>query len=121
MDLSDYNPTTDLSRASTIPRRWYVDTEFLSAERKKVFLKTWQAVGHQDELRRPGDYFSCEVQGEPVVVARSMDGKLRAFSNVCRHRAHPVASGKGNQEESSVRLSRLDLRAGWAIAGCSRI
>lgn len=98
MDLSDYRPTSDLSRASTIPRRWYISPEFLEEERKKIFTNTWQSVGHLQELSRPGDYLACDVQGEPVVITRSQDGELRAFSNVCRHRAHPVASGKGNRK-----------------------
>ncbi|HMD81322.1 MAG TPA: SRPBCC family protein, partial [Anaerolineales bacterium] len=98
MDTNDYKPTKDLSRAATIPRRWYVDTEVFAAERNKIFWKTWQAVAHLNELQRPGDYFACEVQGEPVVLIRLQDRTLRAYSNVCRHRAHPVATGKGNRK-----------------------
>jgi len=98
MEPNDYRPISDLSRAATIPRSWYVAREFLDLERRKVFWRTWQAVGHVQELSRPGDYLACEVQGEPVVITRSSDGELRAFSNVCRHRAHPVASGKGNRK-----------------------
>ena len=97
MDISDYNPTQDLSRASTIPRRWYISPEFLEGEREKIFWKTWQAVGHRDELRRAGDYITADVQGEPVVLTHSSSG-VNAYSNVCRHRAHPVASGKGNKK-----------------------
>jgi choline monooxygenase len=103
MDTSDYKPITDLSRASTIPRRWYVDPDILTEERRKIFWKTWQAVAHQNELQRPGDYFACEVQGEPVVIVRLQDGTLSAYSNVCRHRAHPVAMGKGNRKSLQCR------------------
>jgi choline monooxygenase len=98
MDLSDFVANPDLSRASTIPRRWYVGPEFLEEEKKKVFSKSWQAVGHVAEVSRPGDFLSCEVFGEPVVIVRSIENELRAFSNVCRHRAHPVALGKGNRK-----------------------
>ena len=103
MDLNDYNPEKETSRASTIPGRWYVDPEILSAERSKIFWKTWQAVARQSELNRSGDYVAVEVQGEPVVITRTSDGKLRAFSNVCRHRAHPVAIGKGNRKSLQCR------------------
>lgn len=103
MDLSDYKVTKDTSLAATIPRRWYVDSEFLSAERSNIFWKTWQAVGRQSELSRPGDYMACEIQGEPLVVTRTHEGSLRAFSNVCRHRAHPVAAGKGNRKSLQCR------------------
>jgi phenylpropionate dioxygenase-like ring-hydroxylating dioxygenase large terminal subunit len=97
IDLSDYNPTRDLSRASTIPRRWYVDPEFLQAEKEKIFLKTWQPVAHLDQVARPGDFVASQIQEEPIVIARSAKGEIHAFSNVCRHRAHPVVTGSGNR------------------------
>jgi choline monooxygenase len=103
MDINDYKPTSDLSRAATIPRRWYVDPDMLAFERERIFRRSWQAVAHQDELQRPGDYLTCEVQGEPVLIVRSQDGALNAFSNVCRHRAHPVAMGKGNRKSLQCR------------------
>lgn len=98
MDLSDYHAETNTARAVTIPKRWYLSPEFLDFERRKIFWNSWQAAGHLQELSRPGDFVACEVQGEPIVLARTMEGQLRAYSNVCRHRAHPVASGKGNRK-----------------------
>lgn len=95
MDLSDYQATTDLSRAATIPARWYLDAQFLDAERRKVFASTWQPVGQTRDVTGPGEYFACDIVGEPVVVVRGKDGVLRAFSNVCRHRASTVATGRG--------------------------
>lgn len=95
MDLSDYQATTDLSRAATIPARWYLDAQFLDAERRKVFASTWQPVGQTRDVAEPGEYFACDIVGEPVVVVRGKDGVLRAFSNVCRHRASTVATGRG--------------------------
>jgi len=96
MNLDDYCPTVDLSRAATLPARWYIDPEFLPLERRQIFGRTWQAVGHARDVANPGDYFACEIAGEPVVVARAKDGELRAFSNVCRHRASLIAEGKGS-------------------------
>src|SRR6186997_2557570 len=98
MDLDDFQPVQDLSRASTIPRRWYVAPEIFTQEKKKIFSNSWQAVGHSEELSRSGDFLACDIQGEPIVMTRSADGELRAFSNVCRHRAHPIATGKGNRK-----------------------
>lgn len=98
LDLSDFVPTDDLSRASTMPARWYVDPRFLELEKEKIFWKTWQPVGRTDMVQRAGDFFTCEVVGEPLVVTRGLDDKLRAFYNVCLHRAGPVAAGKGNRK-----------------------
>jgi choline monooxygenase len=54
-------------------------------------------VGHAEQVRLAGDYFTGSVAEEPFVITRSEDGSLRALSNVCRHRAGPVARGKGRQ------------------------
>jgi choline monooxygenase len=101
MDLSDYTFEPDLSRASTIPARWYTAPEFLDAERRLVFGRTWQAVGHADAVAEPGCYYACDILGEPVLVARGKDGTLRAFSNVCRHRGAVMAEGTG--QASAIR------------------
>ena len=103
VNLDDYMPTVDLSRASTLPARWYVEPDLLELENEKIFWKTWQPVGRLDMVLRPGDYFACEVAGEPIVVTRGTDHVLRAFSNVCRHRAGTVAAGKGNRKSLQCR------------------
>jgi choline monooxygenase len=87
----------NLARAATLPSSWYVDPVVLDRERERVFGRTWQLVGGAEDLARPGDFLAAEVAGEPVVVARGEDGVLRAFSNVCRHRAGPVACGRGHR------------------------
>lgn len=98
VDLSDFQPTHDLSRAETMPSRWYTDPQFLEREKTHIFWKTWQPVGRLDMVERPGDFFTCQVVGEPLVITRGQDEKLRAFFNVCAHRAGPVAAGKGNRK-----------------------
>jgi choline monooxygenase len=87
-----------LERASTLPSEWYVDRAILEREKAKVFARTWNLVGRMDQVAAPGDYFTATVADEPIIVARGADEKLRAFSNVCRHRAGPVASGEGNRK-----------------------
>ncbi|MGB1288008.1 MAG: aromatic ring-hydroxylating oxygenase subunit alpha [Aggregatilineales bacterium] len=98
INLNDYQPIADLANDATMPARWYVDSAFLELEREKIFWKTWQPVGRIEMLARVGDFFSCEIQGEPLVVTRDKQGELRAFSNVCRHRGAMVARGRGNRK-----------------------
>lgn len=97
-DLSDFNPTPDLATAETMPARWYTDPAMLELEKPRIFWKTWQPVGRLDMVMRPGDFFACELVGEPLVVTRGVDNRLRAFYNVCRHRGAQVARGKGNRK-----------------------
>ena len=92
--------------AETLPSRFYVDPAILTLEKERIFRKTWQLVGTlnqacgevdgaQRTIADPGAFFTIDVVGEPVVVVRDSAGTLRAFSNVCRHRAGPVAQGSG--------------------------
>lgn len=96
MDLTDYTPQRDLSRATTLPARWYIDPAFLTLEKEKIFWRTWQPVGYVDRVAKPGDFFACDIAGEPLLVVRDAAGTLRAMSNVCRHRASTIACGEGN-------------------------
>jgi len=65
-------------------------------ERRSLF-SGWQAVGSIDQLRDTGNYITAEIAGEPVAVIRGDDGTLRAFSNVCRHRAAILLSEDAGQ------------------------
>ena len=92
--------------AHTLASRFYTDPAVLEIEKTRIFLRTWQLVGtlgHEcgevNGVKRtiadPESFFTTEVAGEPVIVVRDKQGVLRAFSNVCRHRAGPIALGSG--------------------------
>jgi len=94
MSLADeirrFDPTRPPSTARTAPNTWYTCPEFLDAERRAVFGTTWQLVGRTAQVAEPGSYLTANVAGEPIVVVRGEDRTLRAFFNVCRHRAAPI-------------------------------
>jgi choline monooxygenase len=85
-----------LTHATTIPSWCYTNPSTLPVEQEKIFARTWQLVGREDQVAAPGSYFSTSVAGEPVLLVRGNDGRLRALSNVCRHRAGPVVRGEGS-------------------------
>lgn len=87
----------DLAKASTLPAVFYREPDVYALERERLFARTWQPVARVADVQRPGDYVTNEIAGEPIVVVRSDDGTLRAFFNVCRHRAGPPAQGSGNR------------------------
>jgi len=80
----------------TLPAWAYRSPEFFQAERREIFTRDWLLIGHVSQVQAPGDYVSMTIAGEPIAVVRGADGKLRAFSNVCRHRAARVLDGAGN-------------------------
>jgi len=93
-----FNVEPDIARAWTIPSALYTDPAVLVAENDKIFSRTWQVVGHNHQVTNPGDFFTTELAGEPLVFVRGVDGKLRGFYNVCRHRAGPPAEGCGSRK-----------------------
>ncbi|MGH9419728.1 MAG: Rieske 2Fe-2S domain-containing protein, partial [Thermoanaerobaculia bacterium] len=91
--MTDYQFDSRLAFARTIPSRYYFDQEVFDAENRNVFARTWQLAGHADKVREPGQFFTTTIADEALLIARGSDGELRALSNVCRHRAGPVAKG----------------------------
>ena len=93
---------TDLGAALdegwTLPADWYSDPEIWRREREQVFRRTWQYAGPTAWVEETGEYFACFAGHVPVVVVRDEAGALRAFVNVCRHRGHLVAQGRGRRQ-----------------------
>jgi choline monooxygenase len=100
----EVNP--QLECAETLPSRFYTDPSVLALEKERIFHRTWQLVGTlvhpcgesngaKHTIADPGSYFTFDLAGEPIVIVRDASGTLRAFSNVCRHRAGPIAQGSG--------------------------
>jgi Rieske 2Fe-2S family protein len=85
-----------LSQARHLPAHFYTSPEIYEREKERIFQKEWLCMGRVEELDQPGDYLTFRVAGEPVVVCKDADGKLRAFSNVCRHRGTQVAFGESD-------------------------
>lgn len=101
IELPNFQP--ELAKASTLPKSLYTDPAVYAHEQERIFSRTWQPVGRIEQVQNPGSYFTAEVAGEPIVVVRDREGILRAFYNVCRHRAGPVAVGCGNRQSLTCR------------------
>jgi choline monooxygenase len=95
MVLERPNIDADLSRAATLPSAWYVDPTAARVERDLIFGHTWQLVAPLAKLAEAGSYVTAEVGGDPIVIVRDQDMRLKAFYNVCRHRGGPIARGEG--------------------------
>lgn len=87
---------TLLDRGYTLPASWYSDPEIWGRERERIFARTWQYAGPAEWAAEHGSYFSTRAGHIPVAVVRDGD-EIRAFVNVCRHRAHLVVEGRGRR------------------------
>ncbi|MEO8468903.1 MAG: SRPBCC family protein [Chloroflexota bacterium] len=88
----------DIASALTLTSREYLDPAIFERERRSIFSKTWQLAGRLKDLERPGDFAPVTILDEPIVLVRDIDGQLRGFYNVCRHRAGQVALSRGNRK-----------------------
>jgi len=64
----------------------YTDPIWEPVERQQIFHRAWQYVGDAAKLE-PGQTWATTLLGRPVVITRDQAGTLRAFHNVCPHRA----------------------------------
>ena len=85
----------DASRSHTLPGRYYFDDGIFEREKQAIFNRTWQYACHVTSLAQPGRYFVRDIGDQSVVVLRDREGELRAFHNVCQHRAHRLLDGAG--------------------------
>ena len=70
-----------------VPYWVYQDEDIYRREQERIFRgATWNFLGLEAELPKPGDFKTTFVGEMPVVVTRDAKGELRCFENRCAHR-----------------------------------
>jgi phenylpropionate dioxygenase-like ring-hydroxylating dioxygenase large terminal subunit len=83
-----------------IHRRIYTDPDIFELEMSRIFSTAWLYVGHESQIKKPGDYFTTRVARKPLVIARGANGEIQALHNQCAHRgALVVANDAGCTSE----------------------
>ncbi|MDJ0613378.1 MAG: aromatic ring-hydroxylating dioxygenase subunit alpha [Rhizobiaceae bacterium] len=81
----------------TLPSYLYTDPQVYEIEKERIFYRTWQFIAHKSSFGKPGDYVTARICDQNIFVMMGGDGELRAFYNVCQHRAHELLpEGSGN-------------------------
>jgi len=88
--------SADEGNSQSLRAEAYTDDAWYRADIATILGKSWQWVCHVEKLREPGSYMTVSIAEQPIAVVRDRDGDLRAFYNVCKHRAHELLSGEGN-------------------------
>jgi phenylpropionate dioxygenase-like ring-hydroxylating dioxygenase large terminal subunit len=104
---------------SMLPPRCYYDNDIYRFEVEKIFRRNWLAVGRWDQVEKPGDYFTAELLGEPLIIVRDQDSVLRALTNTCQHRWAAVASGAGHTELFTCPYHRWTYNLDGSLRGIS--
>lgn len=72
--------------ARGLPNPFYVDPALFEAEKERLFFRNWAGLGFAGDVPGPGDARPVEFLGQPLLMLRDREGRLRVFQNVCRHR-----------------------------------
>ncbi len=75
--------------------RYYLDGDHYALEMDRVFARTWQYACHESEVAARNTYRTFRIGDQGLFVVRDGEGRLRAFYNVCKHRAHELLRGAG--------------------------
>ncbi|RTL66202.1 MAG: aromatic ring-hydroxylating dioxygenase subunit alpha [Hyphomicrobiales bacterium] len=82
--------------AEPLPHWAYTSQDWYDREQERIFRAQWNYIGHASQIPKPGDYFTCDVGGVPLIVTRAQDGTIGAFFNSCRHRGSKLLWDQGN-------------------------
>jgi len=104
LSVKDYNEIStgydnNPAASSSLYAKAYTESRWYDADVEAILGKTWQWVCHAEKLRKPGAYLATEVAGQPILLVRDNDQILRAFYNVCKHRAMQLFEGEGQSKK----------------------
>ena len=87
-------------RSFRVSRRAFVDPEILGEERAQIFDKVWLYLGHESELKKPGDYLTRKVGGRTILFTRDTKNQFHALLNTCPHRGARVCRERQGNAKS---------------------
>lgn len=85
---------------NTLPASWYREEGMYELEKRAIFSKRWMCVTHALRLKEVGQFVNFDIAGYKFFVIRDRQNEVKAFLNVCRHRAYPIIekeSGEGGK------------------------
>jgi phenylpropionate dioxygenase-like ring-hydroxylating dioxygenase large terminal subunit len=108
-----------------VHRQIYTDPAIFELELERIFGAAWIYIGHESQVKNPGDYFATRIGRKPVVLVRGADRRIHVIHNQCAHRGSlVVATERGNAAEFTCcyhgwtyhldgRLKRVPLQHGY--------
>ena len=76
----------------SLPGEFYRDEQIYRLDLERIWRTGWLFAGHACEIRKPGDYFTLDVDSTSIIVIRGHDGAPHGLHNVCRHRGSLICT-----------------------------
>ena len=81
---------TELVKDDRVHRSIYTDPAIFDLEMERLWGRAWIYVGHESQVKNPGDYFTTNIALQPVILTRHKDNKLHVLFNRCAHKGAQV-------------------------------
>jgi len=100
-EMAELHVDPRIEHASTLPSTFYKNPEWFERSKDAIFARSWQWIGHQDQVKVPGavapfTLLECCLD-EPLLLTRDTQDAVHLLSNVCTHRGMTVCEGMGNE------------------------
>lgn len=88
-----------------VHRKAYVDDEIFDLEMERIFERLWVYVGHESQVKNPGDYYLARVGRQPMMMTRDGDGQIHILYNRCPHRGAKLCTARNGNAKRGIRCS----------------
>lgn len=94
----------DEVRDDFVPKEPYYSPEFAKLEEERLWPYVWQLACRLEEIPNPGDYVTYDIVDDSIVVVRVDERTVKAYHNVCMHRARRLTEGCGHAQRFVCRF-----------------
>jgi len=88
-----------------VHRGVYTDPAIFDIEMDRLFHRVWTYVGHESQVKKPGDYWTVQVGKQPMVMVRHSDGKVHVLYNRCPHRGAMLYGNRSGNVGDAITCS----------------
>lgn len=95
-----------------VHRSVYTDPAIFDLEMERIWGTSWIYVGHESQVKEPGDYYATIIGKQPVLMTRHADGKVYVLHNRCAHKGALLVGdrcGKTKELRCAYHGWRFDL------------
>ena len=71
---------------------FYTSEDIFALDLEAIWARHWIHAGVEADVPEPGDVVAIDIDRYPILIVRGLDGAIRAFHNVCRHRGARIVT-----------------------------
>ena len=75
-----------LVQPNRVHKRVYTDPALFELEMERIWGRAWVFIGHESQVKTPGDFFTTTLGRQPVIVTRHRDQRIHVLYNRCAHK-----------------------------------